>query len=141
MIPDIAERLAKLEKRYNEDVDAEWITDDFLKTFPILSTHITYLNNYPRSAFIIVKAEDFYIAELEFIPRISTQFSVKWRKSIEESGISYQTRIKLDNRTYHITIEVRASDTCTITKRATGRITQESVWTDVPEYEYQIDCA
>ena len=109
---------------------------------------ISSVSIYSELCDIHVHSKDPFVVEMQYIPAIAELLNSKWTKEATDTGFIYSTysciksKIKRSDFYVYVTMTLNISDTCTISRIATGRMTTVSKYVLVTEQEYEtvIDC-
>ena len=147
MIPSLAERLKKCEKKYEADCKNEHTIEDILDTLRTTDLWKTLSQNEDNMSFsswlwihtlTIKSAVDVQDVEDQFCSAIHQKYGCDWRMEVQS------TYIDLKSNPFEIyedfVIRIEKTESCEIKRILRRTLTDEELAKKRNEYDYYIDC-
>jgi hypothetical protein len=149
----LRERLTKRKEEYEKLIEVEKLAERTARKLtaiiPREKIHAYVYNTYITFS---VNEDSVETVELEYLPKLTEQFNLKWRKVVRDTSVSYNSDFHtnlLDKTKSLIIVYLELhfippkDGSCKIIPVHTGRTITEHKYVpvDVPEIEYLIECA
>ena len=142
----LEERLEERKAEYEKLVESENLVQTYLDKLTNLIPESTNIlaNIYKSNCFIYLSFDDVEEFEENYITKLSDEFNISWKRYINSDEIRHESDFAIEDNNYTIYIIARSKPTnsCRITKVATGKVVKQSRYIDFleAEYEYLVEC-